>query len=67
MIPFPDISPDIFTVTLAGREFALRWYAMAYLVGLLLGWWIIAALMRRPALWGGTAPMRAGQVEELLT
>ncbi|MFC0811197.1 prolipoprotein diacylglyceryl transferase [Paracoccus panacisoli] len=67
MIPFPDISPDIFTITLAGREFALRWYAMAYLVGLLLGWWIIAALMRRPALWGGTAPMRAGQVEELLT
>ena len=45
MIPFPDISPDIFTITLAGREFALRWYAMAYLVGLLLGWWIIAALI----------------------
>lgn len=67
MIPFPEISPDIFTITIAGREFALRWYAMAYLVGLLLGWWIIAALMRRPYLWGGTAPMRPGAVEELLT
>lgn len=67
MIPFPEISPDIFTITIAGREFALRWYAMAYLVGLLLGWWIIAALMRRPHLWGGTAPMRPGAVEELLT
>lgn len=67
MIPFPEISPDIFTITIAGREFALRWYAMAYLVGLLLGWWIIAVLMRRPHLWGGTAPMRPGAVEELLT
>ncbi|MDO5369297.1 prolipoprotein diacylglyceryl transferase [Paracoccus sp. (in: a-proteobacteria)] len=67
MIPFPEISPDIFTITIAGREFALRWYAMAYLVGLLLGWWIIAALMRRPHLWGGTAPMRPRAVEELLT
>ncbi|MBB1491916.1 MULTISPECIES: prolipoprotein diacylglyceryl transferase [unclassified Paracoccus (in: a-proteobacteria)] len=67
MIPFPEISPDIFTITIAGREFALRWYAMAYLVGLLLGWWMIATLMRRPHLWGGTAPMRPGAVEELLT
>ncbi|WP_299358532.1 prolipoprotein diacylglyceryl transferase [uncultured Paracoccus sp.] len=67
MIPFPDISPDIFSITIAGREFALRWYAMAYLVGLLLGWRIMVALMRRPGLWGGQAPMRPGQVEELLT
>lgn len=67
MIPFPDISPDIFTITLAGREFALRWYAMAYLVGLILGWRIIVALMRRPALWGGKSPMAAEKVEELLT
>lgn len=67
MIPFPEISPDIFSITIAGREFALRWYAMAYLVGLLLGWRIIVALMRRPRLWGGTAPMPPEKVEELLT
>ena len=67
MIPFPEISPDIFSITIAGREFALRWYAMAYLAGLLLGWRIIVALMRRPRLWGGTAPMRPDKVEELLT
>ena len=67
MIPFPEISPDIFSITIAGREFALRWYAMAYLAGLLIGWRVIVALMRRPGLWGGTAPMRYEKVEELLT
>lgn len=67
MIPFPDISPEIFTVHLFGQAFSLRWYALAYLVGLLVGWWIIAALMRRPRLWGGTAPMAPGKAEELLT
>lgn len=67
MIPFPEISPDIFSITIAGREFALRWYAMAYLAGLLIGWRVIVALMRRPGLWGGTAPMRPEKVEELLT
>lgn len=67
MIPFPDISPEIFTIHLFGQAFSLRWYALAYLAGLLVGWWIIAALMRRPALWGGRAPMEPGKTEELLT
>ncbi|SEH86968.1 prolipoprotein diacylglyceryl transferase [Paracoccus alkenifer] len=67
MIPFPEISPDVFAITIGGREFALRWYALAYLAGLLIGWRMIVALMRRPGLWGGVAPMRPEQVEELLT
>ncbi|MEF9604113.1 prolipoprotein diacylglyceryl transferase, partial [Paracoccus sp. PXZ] len=67
MIPFPDISPEIFTIQLFGMEFSLRWYALAYLAGLLIGWRIIVALMRRPGLWGDAAPMRPEQVEELLT
>ncbi|WP_313351156.1 prolipoprotein diacylglyceryl transferase [Paracoccus sp. (in: a-proteobacteria)] len=67
MIPFPDISPEIFTIHLLGMEFSLRWYALAYLAGLLIGWRIIVALMRRPPLWGDQPPMRPEQVEELLT
>ena len=67
MIPFPNISPEIFTISLFGAEFSLRWYALAYLAGLLLGWRIIVLLMRRPALWGGAAPMQPARVEELLT
>ncbi|WP_199261794.1 prolipoprotein diacylglyceryl transferase [Paracoccus binzhouensis] len=67
MIPFPDISPEIFTIHLFGMDFSLRWYALAYLAGLLIGWRIIVALMRRPRLWGDAAPMRPEQVEELLT
>ena len=58
MIPFPQISPEIFTINLFGIELALRWYALAYLVGLLIGWRIMVMLMRRPALWGDAAPMR---------
>lgn len=68
VIPFPDISPDALRITLFGHDFALRWYALAYLTGLLIGWRIIVALMRRPQLWpNGTAPMAPGRVEDLLT
>jgi phosphatidylglycerol:prolipoprotein diacylglycerol transferase len=67
MIPFPDISPEIFEITLFGITFALRWYALAYIAGLLIGWQLVTATMRRPALWGGSPPMSPAQVESLLT
>ena len=48
MIPFPDISPEIFTLSLFGMEFALRWYALSYIVGILLGWRLVVASVKRP-------------------
>lgn len=67
-IPFPDIDPALFTLALGGFEFSLRWYALAYIVGLIVGWRLMIALMRRPRLWPGErAPMTPEQPEELLT
>ncbi|HEY6919884.1 MAG TPA: prolipoprotein diacylglyceryl transferase [Tabrizicola sp.] len=67
MIPFPDISPNVFAVELFGREIALRWYALAYIAGLMFGWWIVLRAVRTPRLWTGPAPMTPDQVERLLT
>ncbi|MGC9368787.1 MAG: prolipoprotein diacylglyceryl transferase [Paracoccaceae bacterium] len=68
VLPFPDISPELFSVTLFGAEFALRWYALAYIAGLLLGWRLVVRLVKTERLWPeGRAPMTPGQVEELLT
>ena len=33
MIPFPNISPEIFSFDLLGVHFALRWYAVSYILG----------------------------------
>ena len=67
MIPFPDISAEIFTIELGGFSLSLRWYALAYLAGLLIGWRLLVAMMRRPAIWGGRAPMAPDSVDDLLT
>ncbi|WBU64473.1 prolipoprotein diacylglyceryl transferase [Paracoccus aerodenitrificans] len=67
MIPFPDISPEIFTLSLGEFRFSLRWYALAYLAGLVLGALTVWRLMKADALWGDAAPMQASRVEELLT
>lgn len=67
MIPFPDISPNLVSFELFGFEIALRWYALAYIVGILFGWWIVLKAIRTPRLWAGNPPLTAEQVERLLT
>ncbi|WP_073249251.1 prolipoprotein diacylglyceryl transferase [Shimia gijangensis] len=68
MIPFPDVSPEIFSVDLFGFVFALRWYALAYIVGIVIGWRIVVATLKRPKFWGPAgAPMTPRQCEDLLT
>jgi phosphatidylglycerol---prolipoprotein diacylglyceryl transferase len=48
-IPFPAIDP----VALAIGPFAIRWYALAYIVGLLIGWrYCLALAARSPHLVG---------------
>ncbi|WP_293573638.1 prolipoprotein diacylglyceryl transferase [Phaeobacter sp.] len=68
MIPFPDLSPIVFSLELFGREFALRWYALAYIVGILIAWRLAVMALRQATLWpGNTPPMKPAQVEDLLT
>ena len=43
-IVFPDIGPTLFEI----GPFALRWYSLAYIVGLILGWRYCRRLALRP-------------------
>lgn len=67
-LPFPDIGPELFSFEFGDFHFAIRWYALAYIAGLVIGWRLIVAAVRRPVLWrNDNAPMTADQVEDLLT
>ncbi|SHH37175.1 phosphatidylglycerol:prolipoprotein diacylglycerol transferase [Cognatiyoonia sediminum] len=67
-ISFPNISPEIFSIELFGFNLALRWYALSYIVGIALGWFLIAATLKRPQLWpNDTPPMDKSYLEDLLT
>ena len=66
-IPFPDISPEIYSFEIFGLTLALRWYALAYIAGLLIGWRLVLRLIATARLWPKGAPMQAEQVERLLT
>lgn len=67
-IPFPDISPELFAIDIGGFSFALRWYALAYIAAILVGWGMARRLVGRPVLWpADTAPMTKAQLDDLIT
>lgn len=67
VLRFPEIDPNVFAFELFGAEIALRWYALAYIAGLLIGWRFVTWLCRRPALWGRGPYIPAEVVDDLLT
>lgn len=67
-IPFPNIDPVLFSIDIGGFTLALRWYALAYIAGLVLGWWLIARTLKAHDLWpGGSPPMVKTRLDDLLT
>jgi len=68
LIPFPNISPEIFSITVFGFELALRWYALAYIAGILIGWRLVVMTVKTSRLWVNNQPvMTPTQIEDLLT
>lgn len=52
-LPFPDIDPVIFSVGI----FAVRWYALAYITGIVLGWLLLRRLVSSPQDQVGVKPL----------
>ncbi len=62
-MPFPDFDPVLIQI----GPFAIRWYALAYVAGILLGWRYAVGLVRNPRLWGGQAPTATPlQIDDLI-
>ncbi|WP_348533034.1 prolipoprotein diacylglyceryl transferase [Hyphomicrobium sp. NDB2Meth4] len=62
-IPFPNLDP----VALQIGPVAIKWYGLAYLAGLLLGWLYIRRLLSTPYLWAkDTPPFTPAKVDDLL-
>jgi phosphatidylglycerol:prolipoprotein diacylglycerol transferase len=62
VIPYPDFDPVLVQI----GPFAIRWYALAYIAGILLGWLYARAIIKRPQLWGGRAPMTTTDFDDFI-
>lgn len=67
-IPFPDLSPVLVEIPLGFTTLPIRWYALAYIVGIWLGYLLARRTVGRPQLWkDDTPPLSKEQLEEFLT
>ena len=61
-LQFPDFDPIALPIpalhlgALTLGPFAVRWYALAYVAGILLGWRYVVGLTRNLSLWRGALP-----------
>jgi phosphatidylglycerol---prolipoprotein diacylglyceryl transferase len=62
-VPFPNFDPVLLQI----GPIAIRWYALAYVAGILLGWRYAAALVTNPRLWERRGPIAtADQIGDLV-
>ena len=62
LMKFPVFDP----IAIAIGPIAIRWYALAYIGGILLGWIYARALIKSEKLWGGPAPISLPQLDDFI-
>ena len=61
-IAFPVFDPVAFAI----GPFVVRWYALAYIGGIVLGWIYARALIKNAKLWGGPSPITLAQMDDFV-
>jgi phosphatidylglycerol:prolipoprotein diacylglycerol transferase len=61
-IAFPVFDP----IAISLGPIAIRWYALAYIGGIVLGWIYARALIKSERLWGGPAPISLPQMDDFI-
>ncbi len=60
---FPEFDPVLFSI----GPLDIRWYALAYVAGIVLGWWYANRLARNNAVWQpGKPPVTTTQLDDLV-
>lgn len=61
-LPFPLVDPVLVEI----GPLAIRWYALAYIAGLVLGWWTAGRLVQRSELFGPHVPPKPADIDDML-
>jgi phosphatidylglycerol:prolipoprotein diacylglycerol transferase len=62
VLPFPAINPVLISI----GPLAIRWYALAYIVGIVAGWFYARAVIASQKLWGGPAPFSVTEFDDFI-
>ena len=62
LLKFPVFDP----IAISIGPIAIRWYALAYIGGIVLGWLYARSLLKNERLWGGPAPISVNQLDDFI-
>ena len=62
VLPYPVINP----VLVQWGPLAIRWYALAYIAGLIAGWWLLRRVVANERYWGGRPRPTPDSIDDLL-
>jgi phosphatidylglycerol:prolipoprotein diacylglycerol transferase len=62
VLPFPAIDPVMFSI----GPLAIRWYALAYIVGIIAGWFYARSIIASKRIWGGQAPLTVVDFDDFI-
>jgi phosphatidylglycerol:prolipoprotein diacylglycerol transferase len=62
VIPYPVFDPVLISI----GPVAVRWYALAYIVGILLGWLYARTILKHEEFWGGSPPMTPADYDDFI-
>ena len=62
LLPFPTINP----ILVQWGPLAIRWYALAYICGLIAGWMLIRRIVANESLWNGADRPSVDSIDDLL-
>ena len=66
-MPFLIIVLPVFnSIAIEIGPIAIRWYALSYIAGIVLGWIYARALLKKERLWGGPAPITLLQLDDFI-
>jgi len=62
ILTYPEINPILVSI----GPFSVRWYALAYIVGILAGWYYARIIIASKRLWGGPAPLTVTDFDDFI-
>ncbi len=62
VLPFPAINPVLIHL----GPLAIRWYALAYIVGIIAGWFYARTIIASEKFWGGPAPLKVIDFDDFI-
>jgi phosphatidylglycerol:prolipoprotein diacylglycerol transferase len=62
LIAFPVFDP----IAISIGPIAIRWYALAYIAGIVLGWIYARSLLKNEKLWDGPPPLSLAQLDDFI-